>query len=143
LIHVFSVRGIVSLISLEKTLEGKLWATYFLLAPSSHSVMGTPVHLLWVLRHMKLLCVADRWAGPPLSVRVVPVAGGSLLFSILGLPRTILCVVHEQPSLHLFDGISCRVSGIDSLIWPLHSLLRTETTVPLLASSSLLLENSC
>jgi hypothetical protein len=48
----------------------------------------------------------------------------------------ILCVVREWPLLHLPDGISCRVPGIDSLIWPFHNLLHAGTTVPFPVESS-------
>jgi hypothetical protein len=77
LIHVSYIVKIASLISLEKTPGGKLWAVHFLLAPSSHGVMGAPIHLLWESRHVRLVHMADRWAKPPLSVRVAPVADGS------------------------------------------------------------------
>jgi hypothetical protein len=46
LIHIFCVRKITSLISLEKTPEEKLWAAHFLLAPLSRGVLGAPVRLL-------------------------------------------------------------------------------------------------
>jgi hypothetical protein len=67
----------VSLISLEKMHEGKLWVTHFLLVPSSRGVIGVPIRLLWELRLVRSMHMADRWAGPPLSVRVALVASGS------------------------------------------------------------------
>jgi hypothetical protein len=77
LICIFSVGDIVSLIPLEKTSGGKLWAMHFLLAPSSCGVVGVPVHLLRELGHARLVHVDDLWATPSLSVRVAPVVGGS------------------------------------------------------------------
>jgi hypothetical protein len=103
--------------------EGKLWATHLILAPLCHGVMGVPVHLLQESRHMGMICVAGRWAWSPLSMRVVLVANGSRLFMILGMPCTIPSMVHKWSSLHLFDSINSRVLGINSLIWPFHSLL--------------------
>jgi hypothetical protein len=81
--------------------------------------------------------MVDQWARPSLSARLESVAGGSRPFTILGLPLTIPCVVHEQSSLCHYDGISYRVSGIDSLIWPFHRLLRVGTTIPFLTFSFL------
>jgi hypothetical protein len=46
LIHIFYIGKITSLISSKKTPEEKLWAVHFLLAPSSHGVVGAPVRLL-------------------------------------------------------------------------------------------------
>jgi hypothetical protein len=77
LIGIFRVGKITSLISLEKMPEEKLWATHYLLASSSHGVMGAPIGLLQELRRARLMRVADRWARPPLLVRVAPVVGGS------------------------------------------------------------------
>jgi hypothetical protein len=106
---------------------------HFLLTPSSRGVMGAPIHLLRESRRARLMHVADRWAKPLLSVRVVPVAGGSCSFMILSLPRMIPCTVHERSSLCLSDGISCKVPVIKSPIWPFHSLLHAGTTMPFFA----------
>jgi hypothetical protein len=46
LIDIFCTRKVASLISLEKTPKGKLWATHFLLEPLSLGVVGVLVHLL-------------------------------------------------------------------------------------------------
>jgi hypothetical protein len=42
LIHIFGVEEITSLISLEKSSGGKLWAAHFLLAPLSHGCTSLP-----------------------------------------------------------------------------------------------------
>jgi hypothetical protein len=119
------------LISLEKMHEGKLCAAHFLLIHSSHAVMGAPVCLLRESRCVRLVHVVDQWARPSLSLRVVPVAGGSQPFTILGQPLTIRCMVHEPSSLCLSDGLSYIVPGINSLIWPFHRLLcRNNNTLP-------------
>jgi hypothetical protein len=77
LIRIFCIGEIMSLISLEKMSEGKLWAAHFLLVPLSRGVVGAPACLLQESRHTRLVCVVDHWVKPPLSVRVGPVAGGS------------------------------------------------------------------
>jgi hypothetical protein len=51
--------------------EGRLRAACFLLEPSSSGVMDALVHVL-----RELMRVAGRWARPPLSARVAPVADG-------------------------------------------------------------------
>jgi hypothetical protein len=84
-----------------------------------------------------LVLMADRWSKPPLSVRVSPIAGGNRPFTVLGLPRMILCAVYVQPPLCLSDGISCIVPGIKSLAWSFHRLLRAGIIVHFLAFSTL------
>jgi hypothetical protein len=44
----------------------------------------------------------DWWAKAPLSVKVMRISDGSLLFMALGLPHMISCMVYEWPPLHLF-----------------------------------------
>jgi hypothetical protein len=133
LICIFYVREITSLIPLEKAFEGKLWATHFLLAPSSYGVMGAPIHLLRESRRVRLVRVADLWAKTLFSTRVVPIAGGGSPFTIFGPPYIIPSMVPEWSSLRHSDGISCSVPGIDSPIWHFHSFLCAGATVPFLA----------
>jgi hypothetical protein len=114
----------------RKTPKGRFWAMCFLLAPSSTGVMIAPVYVL-----QELMRVVDRWARPPLSVRVAPVVGGSHPFTTLCLSHMIPCVAHKRLPLRLFDVLNCRVPGINSLTWPFHSLLHVGSTVPFLALS--------
>jgi hypothetical protein len=115
---------------LRKMPKGRLWAMCFLLASSSSGVLGAAVRLL-----RELMRVVDRWARPPLSVRVAPVVGGSHPFTTLCLSHMIPCVAHKRLPLRLFDVLNCRVPGINSLTWPFHSLLHVGSTVPFLALS--------
>jgi hypothetical protein len=59
LIRIFCVGKIASLISSKKMPEGKLWATHFPLASSSHGVMHAPVRLLQESRCARLMRVVD------------------------------------------------------------------------------------
>jgi hypothetical protein len=70
-----------------------------------------------------LICVAGRWALSPLVARVASIANGGKLFMTLGMLHIFLGAVYERSSLHLFGSINSRVSGVDSLILPFHSLL--------------------
>jgi hypothetical protein len=79
--------------------------------------------------------VAGRWAKPPLSARVAPIAGSSYSFVTLGLPRMISCIVYEWPPHGPSDDISCRVPDTDYLIWPFHHLLHVNSTLPCLLRS--------
>jgi hypothetical protein len=77
-----------------------------------------PSAFFWELRHVGLICMADRWAWSPLAARVALVACGSELFVTFGTSRMISGAVHEQLSLCLFDSINSRVPGINSPIQP-------------------------
>jgi hypothetical protein len=55
---------------------GKWLVGHYLLAPSSCVVMGALVCLIREPRRARLVCVADQWVKPPLSARVVLIAGG-------------------------------------------------------------------
>jgi hypothetical protein len=134
----FLHRGITLLISLERMPDGRWQAVDYLLAPSSYGVVGVSICLLQGLKHARLVHMAGRWAKPPLSVKVAPIAGSTKLFVTLSLPRMISCTVYQRPPLHLSDDISCRVPGIDYLICPFHRILRVRTIAPFLAISALI-----
>jgi hypothetical protein len=95
----------------------------FLLEPLCRGVVCASVHLLREPVHMGLTYVTNRWAWSPLVVKVTSVAYSSEWFITLSTPRMILGTVHEQPSLHLLDGINSRVSGVGSLTLVIHNLL--------------------
>jgi hypothetical protein len=54
------------------------------------------------LKRPTLRRAGDWWAKAPLSVKVMRISDGSLLFMALGLPHMISCTVYEWPPLHLF-----------------------------------------
>jgi hypothetical protein len=74
-------------------------------------------------------------AKAPLSVRVVLITNGNLLFMALGLPRMILCPVFERPPLHLSLWYKLRGAGRQFLQLilsssPLHKNHNTSLCLP-------------
>jgi hypothetical protein len=72
-----------------------------LLVPSHHGVMGVSVCLPLEAKCVGLLCMANQWAWAPLVVTVMLGTYGSEPYAALGMPRTVLGVVHERSSPHI------------------------------------------
>jgi hypothetical protein len=85
--------------------------------------MGAPFRLPQELRHVELICMADRWAWPPLAAWAAPVTCGSKPFVTLDMQHMILGAVYKRSSLHLFDSINSRVPGNNYFIRPILNLL--------------------
>jgi hypothetical protein len=93
-----------------------------LLVLSHHGVVGASICLPWEPKHVRMLCMVDQWAWPPLVVRAMLGAHSSVPSMTLGTPRMVPGVVHEQLPPQNLGSISSRVPGAKSFTWPLHRL---------------------
>jgi hypothetical protein len=104
-----------------------------LLVPSCRGVMGVSVCLPWEPKRVRLICMAGRWAWPPLAARVMPGAHCSEPSATLGMPRRISGTVHEWTLPHILGSISSRAPGASSFTWPSLSLSQVGAAAPFLA----------
>jgi hypothetical protein len=123
-----------------KTARGRLWALCATpLAVLCLEVMGTVVCLPWESRRIRLTCLPDQWAWPPLVASTVPGTWGSKPFAILGMSCMIPGAVLKRLSPHFLVSISSRVSCTSFFTQHFHSLPQVGVVLPLLPVFSVVL----
>jgi hypothetical protein len=101
--------------------------------------MGALVCLPWESGRVRLTCLADQWAWPPLVASTVLGTRGSKPLAILGMSCMILGVVLKRLSPHFLGSISSEVLGTSFFTRHFRSLLQVGVVLPLLPIFSVVL----